>query len=236
MRVASKTCLPGQAHLQAKKGPDINQHNFHHDRVAFFGEICHSIQVLSPSSPLRSLRRTFASENQSACARELSTFRFRSYFKFTMAADNPPPYSPTASTATSPPTGPIVFVIGPPGSGKSTLCSRLCQQNPDSFRHLSVGDYLRKLCETDESGFPSRGHWRISKEEVARHLKESRLLPPDTIIPLIQAKLFEDSSSPTSGWLIDGFPRDIETALAFEKEVGVLFSLFGDSTVGETRC
>lgn len=130
--------------------------------------------------------------------------------------------------------GPIVFVIGPPASGKGTLCSRLCQQIPDSFAHLSVGDYLRELCSAPRSEDPpaedpqpdgprlqpsAEGAGRLPREEIAECLQDSRLLPPGTIVPLIKEKLLEGQSSPGHGWVIDGFPRDIETARAFEKEV-----------------
>jgi ATP-dependent Lon protease len=35
---------------------------------------------------------------------------------------------------------PIIFVISPPGCGKGTLCTYLCEMFPMSFRYLSVGD------------------------------------------------------------------------------------------------
>lgn len=134
-----------------------------------------------------------------------------------MDTEKPSPDS-IASTAKELPSGPIVFVIGPPASGKGTLCSRLCQYIPDSFRHLSIGDYLRELCSSPELEALPESVGRLSREQIAEYLQESRLLPPDTIIPLIKGKLV---SSHSPGWIIDGFPRDIETARAFEKEVSV---------------
>lgn len=114
--------------------------------------------------------------------------------------------------------GPIVFVIGPPASGKGMLCSRLCQQIPGSFTHLSIGDYLRGLCSSgglkDLPGIVGS----LPREQIPKYVQESRLLPPDTIIPLLKDKL---ASLYNVGWLIDGFPRDIETAQAFEKEVSI---------------
>lgn len=144
------------------------------------------------------------------------------------------PHDSTTATDKELQSAPIVFVIGPPASGKGTLCSRLCQQIPDSFAHLSVGDYLRELCNaTPPEGPPAdesqpedpqpqpraEGDGRLPREEIAEYLRDSRLLPPDTIVPLIKGKLLEGQSSARRGWIIDGFPRDIETARAFEKEV-----------------
>lgn len=142
----------------------------------------------------------------------------------------PPPGSSSGSTAIKPAAlGPIIFVLGAPGSGKGTLCSRVVEQLPDSFRHLSVGDYLREL--RSNGGFERllqrsdvHGNGALSSEEVEIYLQENKLLPPDTIIPLIKYKLLNESSPPGIGWLIDGFPRDIETARTFEKKVCILFS------------
>lgn len=138
-----------------------------------------------------------------------------------MATEMPPPARPSASTGKELRPGPIVFVIGPPGSGKGTLCSHLCNQIPDSFRHLSVGDYLREFCSSFDPEALSERIGSIPNKEIVKYVQESKLLPPDTIVPLIKQKLLEGQSSPSPGWLIDGFPRDIETARAFEKEVGI---------------
>lgn len=141
-----------------------------------------------------------------------------------MATAKSPPESDTSTGKKLPPLppGPVIFVIGAPGSGKGALCSRVCQQIPDSFRHLSVGDYLRELCSnTSENEALSKADSHLSPEEIAKYVQESKLLPPDTIIPLRKQKLLYGNSSPGRGWLIDGFPRDIETARAFEKEVSV---------------
>lgn len=141
-----------------------------------------------------------------------------------MATENPTPEI-NAPTDKELPPGPIVFVIGPPGSGKGTLCSRICQQIPGSFRHLSVGDYLRELCnaaasEAQPGETRGQGDGRLPLDEIATYVQKSKLLPPETIVPLLKEKLLDGQSSSSPGWLIDGFPRDIETALAFEKEAG----------------
>lgn len=154
-----------------------------------------------------------------------------------MATAKPPPESDTSTGKKLPPLppGPIIFVIGPPGSGKGALCSRVCQQIPDSFGHLSVWDCLRELLvgsNTSENKALSKVNSHLTKKEIADLVQESRLLPPGLIIPLLKHKMLHGNSSPGRGWLIDGFPRDIETARAFEKEVSVscvfdATSLFG---------
>ena len=37
----------------------------------------------------------------------------------------------------------IVFVLGPPGTGKGTLCKKFTSEH--KYFHISVGDYLRVL-------------------------------------------------------------------------------------------
>lgn len=123
----------------------------------------------------------------------------------------------------------IIFVIGPPGSGKGTLCSRICAEYPGRFKHLSVGDYLREQFCTSSSGIvsypsgllPVLGPECLPPDEIARYVREGRLLPPETIIPLIMAKLLVEATLPSTCWLIDGFPRDQRTAMAFEHEVSI---------------
>ncbi|KAI0555836.1 P-loop containing nucleoside triphosphate hydrolase protein [Xylaria curta] len=114
----------------------------------------------------------------------------------------------------------IIFILGPPGSGKGTLCKFATDRlkTPDHrYLHLSVGDYLRELCDPAAScevkGF--------NHDEIRENLQESKLLPADVLIPVLEHKI---NSTPKeknvmTTWLIDGFPRNMETALAFEEKV-----------------
>ncbi|KAI1773280.1 P-loop containing nucleoside triphosphate hydrolase protein [Hypoxylon cercidicola] len=117
----------------------------------------------------------------------------------------------------------IVFVLGPPGSGKGTLCKHAVSQLDmsgfgQSYHHLSVGDYLRELCapeaQSETTGF--------NYSKIREHLRESKLLPSSVLIPVLEHKVSPspNSDSASTVWLIDGFPRNIETALAFEEKIG----------------
>ncbi|KAI2464708.1 P-loop containing nucleoside triphosphate hydrolase protein [Annulohypoxylon bovei var. microspora] len=115
----------------------------------------------------------------------------------------------------------IIFVLGPPGSGKGTLCKLTTNRlntSGHSYRHLSVGDYLRQLCET---GVPCEDE-SFDFDKIRNHLRESKLLPADVLIPVLEHKIGSilDGNGTAITWLVDGFPRNIETTLAFEEKIG----------------
>ncbi|GAW14922.1 hypothetical protein ANO14919_043270 [Xylariales sp. No.14919] len=115
----------------------------------------------------------------------------------------------------------IIFVLGPPGSGKGTVCKAAAGMlHPPGRRylHLSVGDYLRELCRPTTSCEVDG----LDRNRIRNHLRDNVLLPAEVLIPILKHKI---TSTPkekdvTSVWLIDGFPRNIETTLAFEEEIG----------------
>ena len=100
----------------------------------------------------------------------------------------------------------VVFVLGGPGSGKGTQCARLVAEF--GWTHLSAGDLLRaEVARGTELG-----------RELDRMMREGVIVPLDTTMRLLrEAMLAADSSTP--GFLIDGFPREIDQAVAFEDQV-----------------
>lgn len=87
--------------------------------------------------------------------------------------------------------------MGPPGSGKGTVSSRIRQSF--GLQHLSSGDVLRANIE--------------AKSELGLLMKscidQGQLVPDDVISRLILAGLRQmDHSS----WLLDGFPRTVSQA------------------------
>ena len=55
-------------------------------------------------------------------------------------------------------------------------------------------------------------------ELIRNHMKEGKIVPMEITIGLLEKAMIEVESN---RFLIDGFPRKIDQALAFEKEVGV---------------
>jgi adenylate kinase len=92
----------------------------------------------------------------------------------------------------------IVF-IGPPGSGKGTQCARLSAHY--GIPHISTGEMLRSL--DSESG--GEIHGRIDRGHFA---------PDDFILQMVSARLAQPDCQ--RGYLLDGFPRTLVQAQAFD--------------------
>jgi len=110
----------------------------------------------------------------------------------------------------------VVFVLGGPGSGKGTNCTRI--QNDFGYVHLSAGDLLREE--------------RNSGSELAtminNYIVEGKIVPAEVTVRLL-LKAMENSGR--DKFLIDGFPRDIGNLKCWEENaahVDVDFLLFLD--------
>mmetsp|Transcript_8209 Transcript_8209/g.23570 ORF Transcript_8209/g.23570 Transcript_8209/m.23570 type:complete len:1068 (-) Transcript_8209:65-3268(-) len=99
----------------------------------------------------------------------------------------------------------IIFVLGGPGSGKGTQCERIVADF--GYKHLSAGDLLRdEVASGSEMG-----------KECEKLMKEGKLVPVEVTISLLKAAM---DKSGAEKFLIDGFPRAVEQAEAFEKQIG----------------
>jgi len=116
----------------------------------------------------------------------------------------------------------IMFVLGGPGSGKGTQCERIVAKY--GFTHLSSGDLLR---EEVASGSP-RG------KELNAIMEKGDLVPLDTVLALIKDKMLATAAT-SHGYLIDGYPRELEQGKRFEETVGpvecVLYFNVSDATM-----
>ncbi|CAL5034107.1 unnamed protein product [Urochloa decumbens] len=99
----------------------------------------------------------------------------------------------------------IAFVLGGPGSGKGTQCTKIASDF--GFAHLSAGDLLRhEIASGSEKG-----------ELILDIIKQGRIVPSEITVELIR-KAMEMSNA--NKVLIDGFPRCEENRVAFERIVG----------------
>lgn len=120
----------------------------------------------------------------------------------------------TAQTAPAQPARRIFFVLGGPGSGKGTQCANLVQKF--RFDHFSAGDLLRAEVKSGS----------VQGVMIDEIIKEGKIVPGEITIGLLKNAI-EVSTAP--GVLIDGFPRQLDQAGAFEKDVSDFeFVLFFD--------
>lgn len=119
-----------------------------------------------------------------------------------------------AQTPASKPARRIFFILGGPGSGKGTQCAKLVEKF--SFDHFSAGDLLRAEVKSgSEQG--------VMIDDM---IKEGKIVPGEITINLLKNAI-KGSSAP--GVLIDGFPRQLDQAGGFEKDVSDFeFVLFFD--------
>ncbi|KAL1776185.1 adenylate kinase 4, mitochondrial [Sigmodon hispidus] len=103
-------------------------------------------------------------------------------------------------------------ILGPPGSGKGTVCQRIAQNF--GLQHLSSGHFLREnLKASTEVG------------DTAKQYLEKGLLVPDHVITRLMVSELETRS--TQHWLLDGFPRTLVQAEALDRicDVDLVVSL-----------
>jgi len=102
----------------------------------------------------------------------------------------------------------VVFVLGPPGSGKGTQCQRISDEF--GFKHLSAGDLLRIERSREGSQFG---------QMIETHMKNGTIVPVEVTCKLLENAMIESVPRPP-GFLIDGFPRNENNLQGWEKEMG----------------
>ncbi|KAI4666604.1 uncharacterized protein J4E79_002643 [Alternaria viburni] len=72
----------------------------------------------------------------------------------------------------------LIFVLGPPCAGKSTICTILAKHF--NLDHFSLGNELRNLVSSNSTGHPARIKCKLSVEELgdlAKNVKAGTLAP-----------------------------------------------------------
>ena len=103
-------------------------------------------------------------------------------------------------------TKPILILLGAPGVGKGTFGKKI--SNDFKMPIFSTGEYLRSLVGGKETS--------PLIERVRKVMSEGKLLDDETIIQIIQKRLFEDEDPAAKGIIFDGFPRTIPQAEKLE--------------------
>ncbi len=101
-----------------------------------------------------------------------------------------------------------VVLLGPPGAGKGTQAERVAKSC--GFPHISTGDMLRDaVAKGTELGKLAKGY-----------MEKGELVPDEVIIGIVKERLLEPDAE--KGFILDGFPRTLEQAIALENELSAL--------------
>jgi len=111
----------------------------------------------------------------------------------------------------------IIFVVGGPGSGKGTQCEKIV--NKYGFSHFSSGDLLRaEVAAGTEKGL-----------KLKDKMEKGELVPLSDVLDLIKSNMQKAKDS--KGFLIDGYPREVQQGVEFEKTIAPCsFVLFVDTS------
>jgi len=115
----------------------------------------------------------------------------------------------------------IVFVLGGPGSGKGTQCDKIVAKY--GFTHLSTGDLLRD----EVASGSARG------KKLTEIMEKGDLVPLDTVLGLLRDAMIKKAAS-SKGFLIDGYPRELDQGKKFENDVAPVESVLYFEVADET--
>lgn len=96
-----------------------------------------------------------------------------------------------------------IVIFGPPGAGKGTQAKLISEEY--DIPHLSTGEIFRSAIKNEtELG-----------KEVKSILDVGELVPDEKVVALVKKKLKE--SAYEDGYVLDGFPRTVPQAEAFDR-------------------
>ncbi|KAH7415820.1 hypothetical protein KP509_14G062300 [Ceratopteris richardii] len=98
-----------------------------------------------------------------------------------------------------------VFILGGPGCGKGTQCKHMVRDF--GYTHISTGDLLRNEVKSGT---------KMGKE-IDEIMRSGGLVPNNITITLLENAMRQ---SGCKHFLIDGYPRSLEQAHAFEEKIG----------------
>lgn len=101
------------------------------------------------------------------------------------------------------PDGAVIFILGPPGCGKTTLCNSLAERLDGVV--LSAPELLRAAVQSASS----------QGKMIAEMIKSGQIVPVHVTLDLLLAAM-RDRRGP---YFIDGFPRSTDNLEAFEARI-----------------
>mmetsp|Transcript_65313 Transcript_65313/g.156132 ORF Transcript_65313/g.156132 Transcript_65313/m.156132 type:complete len:235 (+) Transcript_65313:88-792(+) len=104
----------------------------------------------------------------------------------------------------------VLFVLGLPGAGKGTQCSKVIE-NFAEWGHISAGDCLRAERNNPESK---------DGELINNLIKDGLLVPSRITCKLLHKAMTSMRTEGKTCFLIDGYPRNIENDDTWKENIG----------------
>jgi len=121
-----------------------------------------------------------------------------------------------------------IILIAAPAAGKGTEAAKLREQY--NMPHISTGDLLRA----------ARNDGSERAKVIAEYQDKGALVPFDIVLELLKERILKSDCD--SGYILDGFPRDIKQAEAYDKileeinrDIGIVFVLDIDKEIAKSR-
>ena len=99
-----------------------------------------------------------------------------------------------------------LILLGPPGAGKGTQAARIIEKY--NIPHISTGDiFIKNIKEGTKLG-----------KKAQEYMNKGELVPDSLVIEIATDRLTEADCE--NGFLLDGFPRTVEQAVALDAFLG----------------
>uniref|UniRef100_A0A1B0BEW0 UMP-CMP kinase n=1 Tax=Glossina palpalis gambiensis TaxID=67801 RepID=A0A1B0BEW0_9MUSC len=112
----------------------------------------------------------------------------------------------------------VIFVLGGPGAGKGTQCSKIVERF--KFEHLSAGDLLRAERAREGSEYGAL---------IDEYIRNGKIVPVEVTCSLLENAM---KKSANNRFLVDGFPRNQDNLDGWNRQmsdkVDFQFVLFFD--------
>lgn len=99
-----------------------------------------------------------------------------------------------------------LILLGPPGAGKGTQAVRIIEKY--NIPHISTGDIFRKNIKEGT----------VLGKKAQEYMNKGELVPDSLVIEIATDRLTEEDCK--NGFLLDGFPRTVEQAVALDAFLG----------------
>lgn len=96
-----------------------------------------------------------------------------------------------------------IVLIAPPAAGKGTLAEMLLEKYP--LVHISTGNILREVAKRND----------VIGSYVMETISDGELIKDEIICQLLEERLLQPDCK--NGYILDGFPRNLEQAMQYDK-------------------